>query len=243
MLVGVISDIHGNLPALQAVRECMGSLGVDEVVCTGDIVGYGANPKECLEIVSETSYAAVSGNHESGVLCKGASEFFNRVAREACEWTKEILGPWEMAYLRTLPLTVNLDEWGVVLAHAEVWEPGLFDYILGFYDASENLKHLEDGTVCFVGHSHAPFVFRGDKLLKYAGEGEVQLARDERTVVNVGSVGQPRDGDRRACFATFDTDERRVKIHRVWYDFEQSARYIREAGLPPVLGDRLKYGR
>ncbi len=244
MLVGIVSDIHGNLPALEAVLERMDELGVEKVLCAGDIVGYGANPVECIEAIAGRAEAVVRGNHEVAVICEGGAAFFNRVAREACLWTKQQLGPSEVAYIDAMPLVRRLEEISAVLVHADLAVPGLFDYVQGFYDASGNMELLREGEVCFFGHSHGPFVFyeEGDRLL-YSIGGEVALGEGKRALVNVGSVGQPRDGDTRGSFATYDSESRTVTIHRIWYDVLEAGRRITEAGLPRVLADRLRIGR
>ena len=243
-MVGIISDIHGNLPALEAVFERMDEIGVERVLCAGDVVGYGANPVECIEEVGARAEAVVRGNHEVAVICEGGAAFFNRVAREACLWTKKQLGPSEIAFIDAMPLVRRLDDMSIVLVHADLAVPGLFDYIQGFYDASGNMELLKEGEVCFFGHSHAPFVFyEGAEGLEYSLGGEVSLEAGARALVNVGSVGQPRDGDTRASFATYEVETRRVTIHRIWYDVLEAGRRITEAGLPRVLADRLRIGR
>lgn len=243
MLIGVISDIHGNMQALEAVLAAMKVLHVDEILCAGDIVGYGANPVECVDLVREKSRAAVAGNHEMGVMSQESNAFFNKVAREACLWTRAALGPPEKAYIAALPLVRELRQDRLVLVHAELCLPGLFDYIQTLSDARDNILPLPPGFVCFFGHSHAPFVFLEGEALAFSTSPEVAIAPGARALVNVGSVGQPRDGDPRSCFATMDTEERTVRMHRVWYDYEQAGERIRRAGLPEILADRLRYGR
>jgi diadenosine tetraphosphatase ApaH/serine/threonine PP2A family protein phosphatase len=221
----------------------MEKLGVDEVLCAGDIVGYGGNPVECVELVRSVASAVVAGNHEMGVLSEESSAFFNRVAREACVWTRENLGASELTFLGGLGLVQEFADREVTLVHAEVRVPGLFDYIQGFYDVTRNMSVLAEGRICFFGHSHAPFVFHENGGVKYSEEPEVVVEAGRRALVNVGSVGQPRDGDPRSCFVTLDTEERRVRFHRVWYDVEEAGQAIRKVGLPRVLADRLRFGR
>lgn len=242
MKIAIVSDIHGNLEALEAVAGELDRLGVREVVCLGDVVGYGASPRECLDFVTERATATVAGNHDAAAVCEGASDFFNQAAREACSWTARELRASDRAFLASLPLRVKLDDLKVELVHAECVMPRMFDYIQDCVDGYRALQEVEPGNVCFVGHTHVPVCFQEEGPF-YADGGRYQFDPRSRAVVNVGSVGQPRDGDRRASFGVFDSEERVLEIRRVAYDYESAARKIREEGLPQVLGERLRFGR
>ncbi len=242
MRIAIVSDIHGNIEALEAVAGELDRLGVRELVCLGDVVGYGASPRECLDFVTERATASVAGNHDAAAICEGASDFFNQAAREACSWTAQELRASDRAFLASLPMHVRLDELKVELVHAERVMPRMFDYIQDCADGYRTLQMIEPGYVCFVGHTHVPVCFQ-DEGQFYSDDGQYRFDPRGKAVANVGSVGQPRDGDRRASFGVFDSDERVLEIRRVTYDYETAARKIREEGLPQVLGERLRFGR
>ncbi len=242
MKIGILSDIHANLEALDAVMEELDRLGVKDLVCVGDVVGYGANPRECIDVITERTLAAVAGNHDIAALCEGASDFFNQAAKESTRWTSRQLRAADRAFLGSLPTSVALEELKVELVHADGVAPKMFDYIQGCVDGQRSLAAVRPGYVCFVGHTHVPMCFvEGGPF--YSDEANLQVRPGVRMMINVGSVGQPRDGDPRSAFGVLDTDAGTVDLRRVSYDFESAARKIREQGLPQVLGDRLRYGR
>jgi len=242
MRYGIFGDIHGNLHALDAVLEAYHVEEIDRYLCTGDLVGYGAFPGECIEKTRELCEHIVAGNHDFAVSGRLSLEFFNSYARAAVEWTRDSLTGEQRKYLDDLPLTVEVDA-ETTLSHATIYDPHAFDYIQTQYDAHLSLKELR--TQCgFVGHSHIPITF----YLRYGTVGwttepRIELDGMDEVLVNVGSVGQPRDENPRAAYAVFDTEERVVEIKRVDYDVEAAIAAIEEAGLPPILGERLRLGR
>ena len=242
MKIAIISDIHGNLEALEAVAGELERLGVRELVCLGDIVGYGTNPRECIDFVAERALATVAGNHDLAAVLEGASDFFNPAAREAAAWTARELRASDRAFLASLPVQARLDDLTMELVHGECVMPRMFEYIQDCVDGYRALQVVQPGNICFVGHTHVAVCFREPGPF-YDDGSQCHFEPEGRAVVNVGSVGQPRDGDRRACFAVFDSAERTLEIRRVAYDYETAARKIREAGLTQVLGDRLRFGR
>jgi diadenosine tetraphosphatase ApaH/serine/threonine PP2A family protein phosphatase len=242
MKIAILSDIHGNQEALDAVAAELDRIGVRDLVCVGDVVGYGANPRECLDFVTERSLATVAGNHDLAAICEGASDFFNQAAKEACAWTTGQLRASDRAFLYSLPMTVAVDEMKIELVHADGVAPKMFDYLQDCVDGQRSLSTVHAGYLCFVGHTHVPVCFHEDGPF-YSDGDAFTIHSGVRAIINVGSVGQPRDGDRRSAFGIFDSDERTVQLHRVAYDYETAARKIRDQGLPQVLGDRLKYGR
>lgn len=242
MKIAIVSDIHGNIEALETVAGELDRLGVRELVCLGDVVGYGASPRQCLDFVTERATATVAGNHDAAAVCEGASDFFNQAAREACGWTARQLRASDRAFLASLPMHVKLEDLGIELVHAECVLPRMFDYIQDCVDGCRAIEMVEPGNVCFVGHTHVPVCFQ-DEGPPYAEDSLYRFSPTSRAVANVGSVGQPRDGDRRASFGIFDSEERTLEIRRVAYDYETASRKIREEGLPQVLGDRLRFGR
>jgi diadenosine tetraphosphatase ApaH/serine/threonine PP2A family protein phosphatase len=240
MRYAVLSDIHGNLEALRAVlADCAGR--VDGLLCLGDLVGYGADPAACVEVMAERAQLLVAGNHEWGVTGRLSLEWFNPMARAAAVWTAEVLGPAHNAWLATLPLTARLGE--ATLVHASPERPEEWTYVLTPADGYAALAAF-DTRLAFVGHSHQPghWSLGPAGRSRRAGAVDLQLAPSHRYLVNVGSVGQPRDGDPRASYAIWDCTDDRVSIRRVPYDLAQTRRKIEAAGLPRFLADRLASG-
>lgn len=240
MRYGIMADIHGNLEALEAVMEAFSGEKIDRFICAGDIVGYGADPAECAARVKEIASVAIAGNHEWGVLGLTGLDYFNDLARAAVIWTRDALDAASTDYIRSLKLVHETGEMTVV--HGTPESPEKFDYILDGEDASHSMQFMKGG-VCFVGHSHSPgiFVSRGGAAIRSPGN-DVVLEGGKKYIVNVGSVGQPRDGDPRAAYAVFDTARATVSIKRVWYDIERAQEKIFVAGLPPELAYRLPRG-
>lgn len=243
MKYGILGDIHANLSALQAVLARFEIERVDTVLSVGDIVGYGAAPRECILLVRSIKAIVVKGNHDSACAGELDLRYFNNYAREAMRWTQRIVTEEECSWLASLPFTVDLEHCSV--GHGTYRRPELFDYVQSTTDADPSLDVLPT-PVCFVGHTHVPVTclrLRDDPLrTAYTTDVEIDLSESVRALVNVGSVGQPRDEDPRAAFAIFDTNTQRVRIERVEYDIDTEARRIRSAGLPSVLADRLFLG-
>lgn len=241
MKYGLISDIHGNLEALKAVLGALAEEDPDAYLCIGDIVGYGANPKECIEIVrSLKPEVSIAGNHEWGVLGSLDLDYFSEYAREAINWTKNILSPGEIKYFKSLQLVGSGKN--MTLVHGSLEDPKEFYYIFDAAGAEGTIKLLKT-QLCFVGHSHVPGIFCFDgRIFSAIGGFRAKLAPDKKYVINIGSVGQPRDGDPRASFAVYDESEGSVEIRRVSYDIEEAQRKILRAGLPMSLASRLSEG-
>jgi diadenosine tetraphosphatase ApaH/serine/threonine PP2A family protein phosphatase len=241
----VLSDIHGNLEALRAVLRDAAGEGATEVVCLGDTVGYGADPVACVDLVGERAVRLVAGNHEWGVVGRLDLGWFNSAARAAAVWTAGRLDPAQARYLEGLPLVAALEE--ATLVHASPTAPEEWDYLLDAEDGHEALRAF-DTRLCFVGHSHRAAVWSvGSSGPRFATSEPmppttVALEDGRRYLVNVGSVGQPRDRDPRAAYAIWDREARAVALRRVPYDHRAAARKIREAGLPRLLADRLMHG-
>ena len=240
---GILGDIHANLSALETALAGMEQRGVDVFLSVGDVVGYGAAPGECIRLLQEREVVTVLGNHDAACAEILDDMHFNPYARAAVAWTRAHLGPEEIAWLRRLPLKALLDDCEV--AHGTIHRPELFDYMLSVTDAEPSLDVLER-PVGFVGHSHVPLtVMRFADLpgqTAYSFEPRVDLSQTSKAVVNVGSVGQPRDEDSRTAFAIYDAETRSVEIHRTEYDIDREASRIRSAGLPEVLAERLHLG-
>ena len=241
LLYSIFGDIHGNLEALKNVLDHCKKEGVEKYLCLGDIVGYGANPDECCDIVREMGCPVVAGNHDWAVCGKLSIEFFNTYAKQAVYWTRDNIKDVNMQFLRELPLVHEVNE-DITLVHGSLNFPDLFDYIQTSQDARLSLDKLRT-RVCFLGHSHVPVTFFSGPMVSYSMSYEINLKGFEKALVNVGSVGQPRDENPKACFAIYDTENEVVKITRLEYDVEATGRKILDAGLPEILAERLKFGR
>ena len=235
----VFGDIHGNIHALEAVLEAVKKEAVDSILCIGDLVGYGANPKECIQSVREHASCVVAGNHDFAVADKLDASCFNPDALRATNWTREQLCEEEKTYLAALPLTYTLDE--VSLVHSTPYHPADFLYVQTLVDAALAFNSM--GTkLAFVGHSHVPVVFVNSKPVDFFLVAEFDVPDSAEMIVNVGSVGQPRDLDPRACYAVLDTDRRMIFIRRVEYDVRAAAEAILAEELPVSGANRLAVG-
>lgn len=247
MRYAVLSDVHANLEALSAVLDDAASQGAAGILCLGDAVGYGADPVACVELLGERASCMVAGNHEHGALGLLDLEWFNSAARKAALWTRGRLGPDHESYLSRLPLRASLGE--ATCVHASPHHPEEWDYLL---TAEQGLAVFGDFStrLCFVGHSHRPAVWSlgssGPDYEDLAGPSchgcRIAFHDGRRYLVNVGSVGQPRDRDPRAAYVVWDEDDRSVTLRRVTYDHATAAAKILAAGLPRVLADRLAHG-
>lgn len=219
----------------------MSACGADGLLCLGDVVGYGADPGPCVERVRQEAVAVVSGNHDAGVVGRLDLDWFNPFAKAAALWTAEQLCGDHRAYLSSLPLVARIDE--ATLVHASPRVPEEWDYLISARDGFEVFPFFRT-RLCFVGHSHRPGIWiegpDGVRFEPYPSQQE--LLPGHRYIVNVGSVGQPRDRDPRAACAIWDTDAQTITIHRVSYDTRAAQAKIREAGLPSILADRLAHG-
>ncbi len=239
MRYGVISDIHGNLEALETMLKFMRREGVDKYLFLGDIVGYGADPGECIEIVSNLPGEGVAGNHDWGVLGLTPLEYFNNSAVKAVEWTREVLTDTQLGFLEKLPLVVEREDF--TLVHATLEMPEEWRYIYSTYEAHRNIEMMKS-PVCFCGHTHMPIYFVENKHITFGKEEIIELQEKHKYLVNVGSVGQPRDNDSRACGVIYDTEKGRIEYIRQEYDISRAQEKIWKAGLPEFLGTRLQYG-
>jgi len=241
--LAIISDIHSNLEALEAVIADARARGAERFACLGDIVGYGADPVACLERVrSLDPVAVIQGNHDVYSADERDLDGFNPLAGKAALWTRRQLSSEQRAWLADLPLEARIGR-EITLVHATPGEPESWAYIR--FPAEGALALLDQQTrLCFYGHTHVPMAFRqlGGTVLQMTAEA-YDLAAGERWLVNVGSVGQPRDGDWRAAYTLLHEETDRLELHRVEYDLATCQRKIVAAGLPPRLADRLALGR
>jgi diadenosine tetraphosphatase ApaH/serine/threonine PP2A family protein phosphatase len=243
MRVAVISDIHGNLHALDATIVALEAEQPDAIWCLGDLVGYGPRPNECCARVAGLVDICLIGNHDLGVLERISLEEFAHEAGESARWTQGVLGDEARSYLSGLSPSTEIPEAGAELYHASPRDP-VWEYVL---DAGSMRAALEDTVqpLIMVGHSHVPLwavLEDGQLRAAHAPAGtEIDLS-EGRVLLNPGSVGQPRDGDWRAAFAILDLEERRARFRRVEYDVGETQEEIREEGLPDALAERLAHG-
>ncbi len=247
----ILSDIHGNRFGLEAAIKSAGSF--DALLCLGDVVGYGAHPNECCEILRQHDAICLSGNHDAAALGLISTDWFNDIAAWAIDWTREQLKPENALWLRSLPGTQEFPEWHLQAVHGSLRNPWE-EYILDTHTAVETIR-LMSQRLCFFGHTHQSVVYAAkmdaqdeiiwrefeDEPLPYGGEFEIEDGW--RFLVNPGSCGQPRDGNPQARYATLDFETGLVKIEAVDYDIEAARQAIFDAGLPRPLGDRLLRGR
>ena len=240
MKYAILSDIHGNLEALRAVLHDAATRS-DGVLCLGDTVGYGADPEACVELLAERAGSIVAGNHEYGVADRLDLTWFNRWARAAAEWTRERLDDDHRAWLARLPLLLEVGD--ATLVHASPGQPDEWEYLITAEDGWGAFAHFQTRW-CFVGHSHVPGMWSlGSSGPDHESRPDAVVSeRGRRYIVNVGSVGQPRDRDPRAAYALWDVEAGRVEIRRVVYDIDAARRKIEAAGLPRFLADRLAAG-
>jgi len=240
MKVLVITDIHSNLAALRAVLEAAAPF--DKVWCTGDIVGYGPEPNECVEMLAGLPLRATAGNHDLGALGKLPLQVFNPAARAALRWTADALTRESIQFLESLPRTLVTDD--TLLCHGSPREP-VWEYLFSPFQA-ENSFPVFAQQLCLVGHTHLPAVFRkaGGAACEQVPWDPPVLTIEEglRFILNPGSTGQPRDGDHRASFAVYLPDRHTVENIRINYDFSLTQRKMSQAGLPQSLIDRLPWG-
>lgn len=243
MKYAIFSDIHSNLEAYQASLKVMSEEKVDRYICLGDIVGYGANPKECISItrdlIENKGCICVAGNHDAAAAEMTSISSFHTFARHAIIWTRKNIDQSENDFLSTLSLLkAEVDS---VFVHASLDRPDEWQYVYTLDDAYMNFELLRE-KLCFIGHSHVPVVFRSGIHFDYFISPSIKIEADFRYIVNVGSIGQPRDRDPRSCFVIYDTEKGTLQYKRVQYDIAKAQAKIVQAGLPEVLAVRLAVG-
>ena len=240
MRIAVISDIHANEEALDAVLGFLDAEGVDRTLCLGDVIGYGPAPSQCLAKVRERCDVIVAGNHEHAILDLLDIDYFNPLARQATIWTRGELSEEEFEFIRGWPLVHHEEQFSLV--HGSLDQPDLFDYIQTTWDAHLSFQQLQS-PLCFIGHSHVPVAFLRTDVIRYSTDDTIELHEGLQAIINVGSVGQPRDGNPASSVVIYDTQKQRIDWHRIPYDVEAVQKKIRDCGLPEFLADRLAEGR
>lgn len=242
MRYGIIADIHSNLEAFTAVLEDLNKQGkVEEIWCLGDVVGYGPDPHQCIELLQQCNHVCVAGNHDLGAIGGISTTEFNPDAAAACRWTADRLTPGDKYYLENLPLTMEKDSF--TLVHGSPREP-IWEYVISTGIASVNFNFFRS-PYCLVGHSHIPVVFMEEdgSPSSHSLVPNVGLALGEtRLIINPGGVGQPRDGDPRASYAIYDSDTKMFRLYRVPYDVRTTQDKMMQRGLPVRLAVRLQHG-
>ena len=243
MRYAIIADIHANLAAFTAVLDDIERRGkVEEVWCLGDIVGYGPDPHQCIELLRQHNHICVAGNHDWAAIGKITTSDFNPDAAAACHWTAQQLTPEDIEYLESLPLVIQRDDF--TLVHGSPGEP-IWEYLLSTSSAEKNFAYFQS-QFCLVGHSHVPLVFEysetGACFFSEFPANSVLALGKKRLIINPGGVGQPRDGDPQASYAIYDSEARSVTHYRIPYDIEATQARMMEHRLPMRLVRRLSYG-
>lgn len=245
MKIAIISDIHGNAEALQSVLKKIELENVEQIVCLGDIVGYGADPVYCIDKIKKLEIPSLKGNHEGAITGELDIQYFNEDARQAIQWTKEQLNKHDVSYLRRLKRKMTISE-DVIGVHGSPRQP-LWEYVLDKQIAEEIFIGF-DFKIYFIGHSHIAGYFsfhRKNQFIYYFGASngiDIIIQQDYSYIINCGSVGQPRDRNPQASFAIFDTKQLIVRIIRVDYPVTKVQNKIIKAKLPRFLAERLALG-
>ena len=243
MHYALLADIHANLAAFTAVLDDIERRGgVEELWCLGDVVGYGPDPGECIELLRQRNHVCVVGNHDLAAIGKLDIKNFNPDAAAACRWTAQQLSPEDIHYLENLPTVIQKEDF--TLVHGSPREP-IWEYLVSVSSAKENFAYF-GSQFCLVGHSHVPLVFKQDEdgscsfipLLANIG----QVLGKKRMIINPGGVGQPRDGDPRASYAIYDSDSGMVRLYRLPYDVNDTQIKMVRQNLPMRLVVRLQHG-
>jgi predicted phosphodiesterase len=240
MRFAIISDLHANLEATEAVLADAHAHDCTKFVCLGDLVGYNANPSECVAAVRALDCPVVKGNHDEQASLSESSRDFNELAEQAISWTRANLSDEDKAWLSGLRLTRQVRDFTIV--HATLDTPAEWSYVFNTLDAAASFTY-QHTTLCFFGHTHVAGAFVRDDGVKRVKTEQLMIESGKKYFVNTGSVGQPRDGDPRAAYCIFDAEKSVVEQRRVKYDISTAQRKIIQAGLPRPLAERLELGR
>jgi diadenosine tetraphosphatase ApaH/serine/threonine PP2A family protein phosphatase len=248
MRIAVFSDIHSNLEALTRFQEDLAVTRPDRLVCLGDVVGYGANPHECCEAVKGLAEVSLLGNHDTAILGLMTTEYYYESAQFAIEWTREQMSREDQLWLLSCPYTYSLPDLDLGFFHGAPFLPSNFYYVitrqhaqtLGTQDFFPKLRR-----VTFIGHAHMTRMFQFDekKSVEWKGDTLPRNVDGSKFIINVGSVGQPRDRDPRGCYVLYDTESGRVEFRRFEYDIKTAADKILQTPLDPEFGKRLYEGK
>lgn len=242
MKYAFFSDVHANLEALKVVEKDFQKEGLDKVFFLGDAVGYGPDPNECISIIDQLTDIKLMGNHDYAALGLIETNLFNEYAQKAMDWTKSVLSEKSVRILSGFTMDYRFDE--SYLVHSTPKEPQEWNYIFDLDDAEENFGFF-DRQMCIIGHSHFPVIIKkfDEKHCFLHQESWTRIENGFKYIINIGSVGQPRDGSNQACYLIYDTEKKRVTLKRLPYDFKKTQAKMDKRGLPKFLVERLAVGR
>ena len=240
MKYAILADIHGNIEALQAVLEDARNQKCTHYACVGDIVGYGANPKECLDIVRSMNMPCVKGEHDEYTSSEEELDGFGPQAAEAVTWTRQQLTREDRQWLRDQKYVRMVANFSLV--HATLDGPQRWGYVFDKLMAAASFTY-QNTNVCFFSHTHVPVAFVRDNVVRGGSYSKFKVETGRKYFVGVGSVGRPRDGNPKAAYVIYDLDEGSIEIRRLDYDIATAQKKILAAGLPPRLADRLSFGK
>lgn len=238
----IFSDLHSNLESLNRFSKIIETLDHDKKVFLGDLVGYGADPNACVEWVREKADIVLGGNHDYAAVGRTDITYFNSYAYQACLWTRQKLTQENKDFLRSLPCEIVEDD--IHWVHSSPYEPEQWHYVVSSADGKINFDHFST-QLCFLGHSHRPVILeqgQDGEITECATPTTWELKPDCRTIINVGSLGQPRDGNPKPAFVIYDSTAGTIEYQRFEYDFITTQKKILANGLPPYLADRLSVG-
>ena len=242
MKIGIFADVHSNLEALESIFKALDRGKIDSYVCLGDMVGYGPDPNLCVKKIKDITTHVVIGNHDYAALGRMPIVIFNESARKIVEWTQHTIKPEIIQYLENLPLTIVDDN--ITYVHATPVDPESWHYISTFGHAIQSFEAMTT-SLCFVGHSHAPVAFiqnEEDEIL-IKNTNNLEIKKKNKYIINVGSVGQPRDGDPRSCCGIFDTDNMKFELLRIEYPIKLVQKKMSDYNFPSYLINRLSRGK
>ena len=240
MKFAIIADIHANLEAFQVVLEDIKQQKCTHFACLGDVVGYNANPKECLDMVRDMNIPVVKGNHDEYCSTDEALDGFNPAAAEAVNWTRRQLSTEDRQWLRDLKYVRMVTSFTIV--HATLDGPQRWGYVFDKLAAAASFTY-QNTAVCFFGDTHVPVAFIRDTVVRGGTYSKFKVEPGKKYFVNVGAVGQPRDNNPKAAYVVYDMDETTIELRRLDYDIGKAQKKILDAGLPPRLAERLALGR
>ena len=236
----ILGDVHGNWEALSVVLRDAEELGVDSYVCVGDVVGYNVDPARCLNKIREIGCTVVRGNHDHYCSHEECLEDFHPLAARVVDWTRNQLDDDGIEFLRNMRLSTKVD--GFTIVHSTLDMPEKWGYVFDCLEADANFNY-QSTSVCFHGHTHVPVAYVKRGMTDRIEYGKIRIVLGQKYFINVGSVGQPRDGNPRAAYAFYDAEKREVELRRLEYDIRATQEKIREAGLPERLARRLQIGK
>jgi len=240
MRFAIFSDLHANLEATEAVLADAHARDCTHFVCLGDVVGYNANPHECVEIVQKMECPVVKGNHDEQAALTDSSRGFNPLAEAAINWTRANLTDEDKEWLRSLRFSRQVRDFTIV--HATLDTPDQWGYVFNNLDAAASFTY-QHTTVCFFGHTHVAGAFVRDDGVKRVKADQLIIEPSKKYFINTGSVGQPRDGDWRAAYCIYQPEKNTVEQRRIKYDIATAQQKIIKAGLPRMLAERLELGK